>query len=247
MSYDYRLFQYYGDHIAEGTVVFIPVSYFSLFGTGEVHRDDFATKNKRYYSILPSSLIKEYDFETDIYAKYLPALTANTGDLIKTLLRKTADTIAIDDVWPEAVTDMDVTESAESIAYLHTEDKERFYDDGGNRIENQEEIGALYGLVRGCQDNGAVPILITTPYLHEYTDAVKEKSEGFYDHFYSIIGQVVKDTGVEYYDYAFDERFASGYSWFWDSTHLNKEGARRFTNILMQEIVYAKGYLQPDT
>ena len=72
------------------------------------------------------------------------------------------------------------------------------YDDDGNRIENQEEIDALYALIKGCQEKGAIPILITTPYLHEYTDAVKENTEDFYDQFYSIIDRVVTDTGVEY-------------------------------------------------
>lgn len=81
------------------------------------------------------------------------------------------------------------------------------------------------------------------PFLHEYTEAVDKCAEDFYDHFYSIIGQIVWDTGVEYYDYAFDERFVNEYSWFWDADHLNSEGARNFTNILMDEIVYAKGYL----
>lgn len=235
LSYDYRLFQHYGDHIVEGTVVFIPVSYFSLFGIDETNKDGFLSKNKRYYFILPSPLIKEYDYKTELYARYFPALTANTGILIMTLLGKSVDINAVNDAYA----------GADAIAKFnwHIGNRAIYYDDAGNRIENQEEIGALYALIEGCREKGAVPILVTTPHLHEYTDIVKEKAPDFYDQFYSIIDRVVRDTGAEYYDYAFDERFVNEYSWFKDTDHLNQEGARNFTNIVMDEIVYAEGYL----
>lgn len=236
LSYDYRLFQYYGDHIVAGTIVFIPISYFSLFGTDETSRDEFFAKNKRYYSILPASLIKEYDYKTNLYVKYLPALATDTSNLIKALLGKPEN--AFEQLGVE-----DISIHAKYRFESHVGDNKMFYDGDGHRIENQEEIGALYALIKECQKKGAVPILITTPYLHEYTDIIKENTPDFYDQFYSIIDRVVRDTGAEYYDYAFDERFASEYSWFLNSDHLNKEGARNFTNIVMQEIVYAKGYL----
>lgn len=236
LSYDYRLFQYYGDRIDDGTVVFITVSYFSLFGESEVSDDLFFSKNKRYYSILPASLIKEYDFKTSLIVRHIPVLAADLGVLIRTLLGQSLDSNA--ELWQEVASDIDVSESAEW-AFAWYVGK---YGDDGNRMENQEETDALYALITGCQEKGAIPVLITTPYLHEYTDEFKENAEGFYDQFYSIIDRVVADTGVEYYDYAFDERFVNEYSWFRDSQHLNKEGARNFVDILMQEIVYANGY-----
>lgn len=237
LSYDYRLFQCYGDHIDNGTVVFITVSYFSLFGKGEISDDDFVSKNKRYYSILPASLIKEYDFKTNLFCRHFPALVADSGELIKTLLGKSIDTH--DESWQRVATDIDVSKDAAAAYSRHIERKK--YDDNGDRIENQEEIEALYLLIIGCQEKGAIPILITTPYLHEYTDEVKENAEDFYDQFYSIIDRVVADTGVEYYDFACDERFVNEYSWFMNSDHLNREGARNFVDILMKEIVYTKG------
>lgn len=239
LSYDYRLFQHYGEHIDQGTVVFITVSYFSLFGKAEVVSDDFASKNKRYYLILPPSLIKEYDITTDLFVHYFPVLGAGTGELIKTLFGKSK---SIDDaLWREKVsTDIDIIESAEDASNRHI--LKNKYDDYGNRIVNQEEVDALYNLVKGCQEKGAIPVLITTPYLKEYTDKVKSTTDDFYGQFYGIVDQVVADTGVEYYDYAFDERFTNSYSWFMDVDHLNAEGARNFVDVLMQEVVYAKGY-----
>ena len=84
LSYDYRLFQYYGDHIDDGTVVFITVSYFSLFGESEVSNGSFNSKNRRYYSILPASLIKEYDLKTSLIVRHIPAVVAELNILIRT-------------------------------------------------------------------------------------------------------------------------------------------------------------------
>ena len=240
-SYDYRLFQYYRDRITKGAVVFIPVSYFCIFGIEEAERADFSSKNDRYYSILPESLIKECNHNKYLVVKYFPALASKTEDLVEALFGKIE--IVDDAFWRGVATDIDLETFAAGRFNRLVGNRETFYDDTGNRIENQEEIDAIYALIRGCQERGAIPILITTPLLHEITDIIKENAGDFYDHFYSVIDRIARDTGTEYYDYAFDERFANEYSWFIDADHLNKEGARNFTNILMQEIVYAQGYL----
>ena len=219
-------------------VVFITISYFSLFGKGETVDEDFASKNRRYYSILPASLIKEYDEKTDVYVRYLPVLSVDTGVLVMTLLGKNREDNT-DTYWQGIASDIDVEENAKA-AYVRHIEKNKF-DNNGKRIVNTEEVQALYDLINSCKEKGAIPILITTPYLHEYTDEVK-KSDGFYDQFYSIIDQVISDTGVEYYNYAFDERFSDKYTWFVNSDHLNKEGARKFVDIIMEEIVKEKGY-----
>ena len=52
-----------------------------------------------------------------------------------------------------------------------------------------------------------------------------------------MIAKIQEDTGVEYYDYSCDERFADNYSMFMNSDHLNKYGAREFTKIVMEEVV----------
>ena len=237
LSYDYRLFQYYSGHIAENAVVFIPVSYPMLF-KAEGAGPENLSKNKRYYSILPKELIREYDYRTDIYVKFFPALASSTDALVRTLTGKDE----VEEIWQSVATDMSISANAKARAKALVVDKDIYHDADAAEIGNQEEIDALYALVKGCQERGAIPVLITTPLPHQLTEAVMETAENFYECFYSLIDQVVKDTGVEYYDYAFDERFVNEYSWFADADHLNKEGARNFTDILMEEIVYAKGY-----
>ncbi len=237
LSYDYRLFQYYGDHIEEGSVVFITISYFSLFGKDEVNEDDFESKNKRYYTILPPSLIKEYNFKTDLLVRRLPSLGVDTIVLIKTLLGDSTGRNF--EEWQQTAMDIDVDKDAQAAYVRHIEKNK--YNEGGHRIVNQEEIDALYALIEACKEKGAIPVLITTPYLSEYVEEIKENAPHFYDDFYAIVNRIVKDTGVDYYDYAFDERFTDAYAWFMNSDHLNRDGARKFVNILMQEIIYEKG------
>ena len=235
ISYDYRLIQHYGNHIGEGTIVFIPVSYFSLFGKIEEDHDDFESKNKRYYSILSPQLIKNYDIKTNIYVNYLPVLGVDTSTLIKTLIGKGPVAEDNDSKWIRVASDIDVLEDAKIACRRHME--KFMLDDNGNRILNQHEIAALYELIKYCKDKGAEPILVTTPYLSEYTEEIKNYAPDFYDEFYSVINLVTESSGVDFYDYAFDERFSNSYNLFFNSDHLNKEGARLFTNILMDETV----------
>ena len=43
--------------------------------------------------------------------------------------------------------------------------------------------------------------------------------------------------GVEYYDYSIDERFSKNYNEFIGVDHLNKTAAKKFTAIVMEEVV----------
>lgn len=231
LSYDKRLFEEYKDNIDDGAIVFLPVSYFSLFGKNELTEDVFEEKNRRYYRILPPELIKEYDWETNIYMNYLPSLTAETK-LFRVLLGRPIDDGS--DIWLKTAWEIDVAEDARGAYERHiVTDK---FDENGNRIVNEEEVEALVYLIEACKEKGVTPILITTPFLKEYTDAISDNDEEFYSDFYGLVNEIVEQTGVDYYDYAFDERFVENYDWFMNSDHLNKEGARQFVNILMNEV-----------
>ncbi len=244
LSYDWRLFQNYKDKIAPGAVVFITVSYFPLFGESETNDIDFQSKNKRYYKILPPDLIKQYDFKTDLFVHYIPIL----GNDMTTLVIDTKNTLNSKDQkkenlenkeWRRQAVECDVNADALAAYKRHIVKNKR--DKKGKRIRNNEEIESLYNLIYGCYEIDATPVLVTTPYLKEYTDMV-QKDTSFYKEFYSILNEVVSKTGVKYYDYAFDQRFQNNYSYFINSDHLNEAGARKFVNILMDEVV-ARGHL----
>lgn len=229
LSYDYRLLYHYQDHLARGCVVYIPVSYFSFFGKSETELADFKSKNKRYYHILPKELIREYDFLTYVCTVVFPAVGAGT-EMLKVFFGKadagrditliTADTIEIDNYARNAYKRHLVTDRQ---------------DENGNLIYRDDEVEALYSIIALCKEIGAIPILVTTPYLAEYTDQVTINQPEFLPYFYSLVQQVAEETQTPYWDYAFDERFQKDYSLFMDADHLNKAGALTFTEILLRE------------
>lgn len=225
-SYDYRILKYYSNHLNnEGGIVFLPISYFSLFGPRQEMTADFESKNRRYYDFLPAELIKQYNVKTKFFECYFPSLIANEK-LFTSLYPKD------DDDWSMITT----PEQAESYAPLRyqTHVKECI-DKDGRRIYNHEEIYAVYEMIELCRSHNQELILITTPYLHEYPDFIKRNDPDFFEDFYALISEIQANTGVRYYDFSTDDRFSHNYKLFMNVDHLNREGARLFTNILIQE------------
>lgn len=231
LSYDYRLLDYYQDNIDKGAIVFVTVSYFSFFGQNEeYYTNDFVSKNKRYYKILDAAHIKQYDYKISIWEKYFPALVARF-DLIRSVLGM--QDIGHSD-WSQTADMIDLTTDVEGAYNRHLGiDK---YNDG-NLIINKNELDALYSIIELCEERKWIPIVITTPYLSEYSDAAWNNSSEALNTMYSLIDEVVKAKGVEYYDYSLDDRFCRRYDYFMNGDHLNQEGAKEFVDILENEVI----------
>ena len=223
LSYDLRLLKYYYDHLAKGGTCFIDISYFSLFRIPEHEREEFKSKNKRYYKFLDAKYIKQYDILTKLCVLYLPALAAYDKLFKNEHPAKLSNTAE----------DLNLKENGLARYEYHVI-KDNF-DSKGNRIYNQEEIGAVYEMIKLLKAKNITPVLITTPYLCEYPDTVQGKSPEFFGQFYGLINKICDETGVKYYDYSRDERFKSDRTLFHDTDHLNKAGAKKFTDILFQD------------
>lgn len=231
MSYNYLILRNYKDYISDGAKVFICVSYSSFYGINETKSPDFIAKNKRYYHFLNKENIKEYDLVTDILVNGFPALISPNVEI---LLETTMGINKSENVWLTVIDEKNATKDGILRYESHVA---KNVDVEGNRIVNKAEIDAVYNMIELCHQIGAQPILLTTPYLSEYTSAVRKEDSLFYSDFYGIINQIVKATGVNYFDYAFDERFINDYSLFMNTDHLNEKGAQRFTDIVMEENV----------
>lgn len=243
LSYDYRLFLEYGDNITEGTVVFLTISYCTVFGGKEELEESFESKNKRYYLILPPSLIKAYDFKTDFFVHYFPILVQEPSIIVKTFLGKEKEGKA--KAYWDRSSSREASELDAHAKYL-SQIANIELDENGNRIVDEESIEGLYDLIDGIRSKGAVPILITTPLMQEYFDEIEQNNrEDFYADFYSLVDRIVSDTGIDYYDYSADERFLDRYDLFIDSDHLNRVGGAEFTDIIMEEIVYNNRLIEP--
>ncbi len=229
LCYDSRLLRYYLSHLSENAVVFIPVSYFSFFGPEEEERPDFASKNRRYYDFLPGEYIIGYSIKEKIRECWLPALAFTADErLFDALFPHAAHT----DNWSRTVSPEDAAKDGEKRYVDHVKnnlgaDEKRLYNGG--------DISSLYEMISLCREKGIEPILVTTPYLSEYPDAIRESDPGFFTDFYAVIDEVQERTGIRYFDYSMDARFQSAYSLFMNVDHLNREGAKLFTDILIRE------------
>ncbi|MCI9593890.1 MAG: hypothetical protein HFG51_07050 [Lachnospiraceae bacterium] len=229
LSYDLRILQQYQNHLAEGCIVFIPVSYFSFFGIDETEEAEFLSKNKQYYDFLPPGKIKAYDLSTHIFERFLPALTAY--ETLPAVLFG-GRTSSNDEIWSRSAQTIDIPSDAAQAYARHLVNEK--LDGEGKRIHNKEEIHALYQIIALCQEIGAVPILVTTPYLREYLDEVNTNVPDFAEDFYGIIDQVTAETKTPYCNEASSPDFIDRKDLFMNADHLNKEGARLFT----QKIVF---------
>ena len=250
-SYDYRILQQYIGNLEEGGVVFIPVSYFT-FGWDEESKEDFRSKNERYYSFLEPQYIKDYDMVTDIGIRhFLPLL--NDPVSVMQEIRNALDRTRRDDGEKaeeeesgETEKGKDGDEAAEAGEVLQTEaedtefdflshaetkrDIHRIVDKNGDLLVRDEELDAIYGMIRLCREHGIRPILITTPFRREYNDQFDEK---YCSQFYEVIEKICRDEDVEYHDYSHDERFTDNANYFRNSDHLSPRGAAAFTEIVV--------------
>lgn len=233
--YDYLILQAYQDQLADGGVAFITVSYHDFLGHDEIDDASFKSKNRRYYIFLPKEYIREYDSKTALGMKFTPSLFSDSLKQIIIGLLNYHPIIT----WEIQTTKEEVSENAQIVAQNHIVNNK--FDENGNRIYNQQEIDSLYKIIELCKSKNVTPVLITSPFTKEYTDAIKSLDLDYYNEFHEIIEKIQADTQVEYLDFSEDERFCEKYEWFVDSHHLNKFGAREFTNMLLSKYNYEDG------
>lgn len=230
LDYDFRIMQQYQNSINENTKVYIVISYFSLFGVDYVNSEIFDSLNKRYFLFLSPQYIRKFDTYNFLIIKYFPLL-----DDYNKIYRLLKGELAFDNseaIWKKRADEIDVLKDSEE-AYNRHIYKE--FDENGKRKINDREVDALVSMINLCKEKKAKVVLITTPYLSEYTDYIKEHDPKFFNDYYNLINRISRDNNVPYYDYAFDKRFSGDHSLFMNADHLNKDGALKFTNILNNE------------
>lgn len=229
-QYDYRLLENYSDRLEEGAIVFIPFSYFSIWGTADELRDDFDSMNNRYYRILPPRLIINYDPWVDICEHYLPVLSAYDDmiDVFKDAILGDGANSSFYEKEIDFDKDSEDAYAAQVLAYR---------DENGERIVNEDRVRALSDIINLCKEKGARPVLITTPLTYVFTDKIKERDPEFLEDFYKTAHEIADENGIEYYDYSMDDRLCGNTDYFIDSHHLNSDGAKLFTGFVMDEIV----------
>ena len=225
MEYDYRILDHYKDKIAKGCKVFIVLSDCILIGRDEISDDNFMAKNRRYYTFLPSQQIKEYNIITDLKMRTVPFMFAgNIGSIFSK-----------NDIWDYKVKISTLKEDVKK--YIENWVQKASKDENGRVIPHKESVDAVYKIINLCKSIDAVPILIITPFPKEYNEFMRSDLKEANELYYKTVEEISKKTGLKVYNYSDDPRFTEDYSLFMNMSHLNRKGARYFTNVVFKEIV----------
>lgn len=225
-NYDYAILKEYGNNIVPGSVLFIPVSYFS-FNNEVVNDKEKEALSIKYYRILSPENVPDYDPYVDLVTYRLPILSAGK-DITKLINKWFPSLPSLSIIAYAADNDINVEEfaaKANSRYSRHFDNKEEYF--------LPERIRDLYDIIDYCREHDITPVLITTPFSSFYYDQI---SAEFLEQFHDTVNTVAHDTGVNYYDYSHDERFRDHLELFSDSDHLNGEGARCFMEVLADEV-----------
>lgn len=228
-NYDYAVLKEFGNYLGKGSVLFIPVSYFS-FNNEVVNDTEREAMSIRYYHCLSPENIPDYDLYVDIVTHKLPILSA--GEDILKLFPQLNLSLTVYAAEGDGIDEAAFASRAQERYSRHFDNKEEYF--------MPERIEELYEIIDYCKEHEITPVLITTPFSKYYRDLV---SEEFLTEFESVIDKVVSDTGVSYYDYSYDARFRGNLSYFMDADHLNSEGAAYFMEILTEEVTELKNIL----
>ena len=247
--YDYSLINMHREDFAPGSILFIPVSYFS-FNEEATDPADQEAISVRYYRILSPQYNPDYSLYKDLVAVRFPILSA--GDeifelfkppiIFPSLSENKKNVVYAAEARPE-ISQAEEIYGAETVQDFEAKGLARYRRHFENRETYFEEDKKqdLISLITLCKENGITPVLITTPFTVYYNQHVPAD---FLYEFYTVINDIALEYGVSYYDYSHDERFQTNLKYFSDADHLNPDGAIYFTNLLTEEVAELSAYLK---
>ena len=242
LYHDHALYKTYEDRFSDGAVIAIPLSYFSFCSDTE------APSSNRYYKLLDRSYIKGYTLENEISTKYVPVYGKGsslirdvTNDLLNSIMKKSVQTAEAENE-RDAAKDQPPEEaelkadSVSCIVNIETGNLKAFAD----QIGTNEAI--LIDWIKEMQAKGLRPVLLLTPYWHDYAFGFDEAllKTGYHD----PVARVVEQTGVDYVDFcgeAYDE-FIHTPRYFNNCDHVSEEGSEEFMKLYVQYLT-EKGWI----
>ncbi|MSU00228.1 hypothetical protein [Tissierella pigra] len=223
--YDEKLFEKYIENFKEGSTVIIPISYISFYlGYDNENFEDF---NKMYYPFLSLKDIKKPKLSEYLKYKALPVVTAESN--IKYAFIKEEKAHEPKSVYKTSTIPIDkMKEESNDTAGRHLE----FIEEG--RKDKDKFVAIVDNIIATAIEHNIRPVITTTPFTKYYNEHF---SEDFYKEFQDTIdGLLEKYPDIQYLDYSHDPRFENNEELFFDSSHLNIEGGKLFTKIILEEI-----------
>ena len=220
-KYSYYIIEQYIDCFAKGSILIIPISYFEIIKISE-------EPVYKYYTILDRNHFPDWNIKGYFFYKVFP-LFSTEGVWKKFLMNKyNSPYVAHENTF---LTEEMVSKDSLIEYNLFTKDID---------MENEEEgfhynIDAISKIINLCLRNGITPVLVSTPQTDKL-NMIYEQTD-FFDTFYRFT-DVLKEKYSEliYLDYSQKAEYSSDYSLFFDSTHLNSKGAKKFTAQIVHDL-----------
>ena len=220
--YDYAILRQYADRFSKNAILLIPISYFQI----NLLKNDFSDQRARYYHFLDKEYMDFYSISEKMSLTFYPVLSA--GITLKFIIKDEQSTLKFL-TEPELMSD--------GIA------KHRNFTIGGNVGFDAGEDGFFHNkllisqIIEFCYDHDIRPVLVTTPITSVLNDIFKEKTPAFFDNFYRFTRELQEAyPSLLYFDYSHDPRFENDFSLFRDSDHLNIDGAKKFTAVVISDL-----------
>ena len=228
-NYDYHVINQYINHMAENSVLFIPVSF------GEVNgiQPDFQYEKikKRYYHFLKPKNIENYNFFDALKQKYFPVVCE--AHPFKTVFnhyfpKKSA---------PAAErTDEEFAASITKELVLHS--FETMFPDCGQEGFDYN-YGYLMKIIKLCNEHKVYPVVVTCP-VPDLTSLYYSET-GFFENYEIYRNRVLMEVhrnGMNclWYDYSRSQDFCHNYEYFKDISHMSDKGAKAFTADIISKV-----------
>jgi hypothetical protein len=218
-TYDYALLRKYQQHFQPGCIVLICVSYQSF--TRAPHQDQ---TGKKYYLFLEPNYIDGFSMSKWIMYKLFPVISAR--DNLRYLLH---DRQSVAEPLTENHNKFGITFGKKAVqAGKNINHTIRQY-----RQALNFNLTELRKIIMFCRQHRLTPVLFTTP----FPEAVNRQLESnlLQRYFYGPI-RTLENDNLLYLDYSHDPRFTQAPQLYYDAVHLNQNGRRRFTTIILQDL-----------
>lgn len=221
IQYDFKLLKEYGKHLKQGGVVLVSISQMT-FANSE------AKNIGNYYKVLDRSEIEPFHL-IDYYSYlYLPG--TNTGSLTSAVAGKLKN-LRWDSHQPWANNGKNYS----GRKYEKIEDQYREAEENNNIATNVKQLKEI---VDFCNAKGYQVVLTIEPVHQSYLDYFDEEimNKLVFQHLEAL------HLDVPLLNYMNDQRFSDKKEYFIDPDHLNKEGRKKYSWIVYEELK-KMGYL----
>lgn len=228
-TYDLRLMRQYQEHIRPGALVIMAISPMYPF---YVPPDTlFSEQQPRYYRILSPENIVDVDMGLYLRTRFSPLLTEDYGSVLSAFLEEEPLIPTIDEesgrqqITAERAEERKYNVGIQQIAYI-----------GGFPEENPGLMEAYRDMLALCRENGWNAVLVTPPYLKEYTDCFTEFAPDYFEVLQSCMDGLAREYDALYLDYSRHPDYTGRYDYYRDMSHMNLEGAEAFNQQLFADL-----------